>query len=291
MAVHVATGGGNLPSEVVDARGAAVLYVPISNGANGYSWGAQSGGGGGSSVDDINIPVASATGILAPDLSTGRVIVGTQTGDITGWAPTNVPASTQTCSVLLFLTQDTTGGHGINLGSSVTWLAEDGSGNPPTFDTAAGGFNIIPLFTKDGGTTWIGETPLTLAQLQAMFVPFGTDLSSNTPGTVSSVLGGLTPVTRSSVPGVTFAATYALALTTSDTTITGTLTANTAITLTGLAAGTRCRFWFKQDATGGRVPSINGTAVNFSPGVLAATTGVAKIDCDYDGANLWVGSA
>ena len=102
---------------------------------------------------------------------------------------------------------------------------------------------------------------------------------------------GSAGITRDSTQvGQTFASSYSYALTALDTLITGTLTANTSMTLSGLATGARVRFWLIQDATGTRVPTVNGQTLNLS--AAAQTPSMAfKIDADYDGTNLYLGSA
>lgn len=66
--------------------------------------------------------------------------------------------------------------------------------------------------------------------------------------------------------------------------MTGTLTANAALTISGLATVAIVRLLLLQDGTGGRTLSVNGTTVT----VNATASSPSIMSCYFDGTNLWV---
>lgn len=103
---------------------------------------------------ELTTSPAVTTNTLTLDITNSNHFLVTLDDDVTTLtisSPSNAP---YLCPVLLFLTQDGTGGHTVTFPSSVK--GEDGS----TFSytgTAADSVTLICLFTYDAGTTWIAK--------------------------------------------------------------------------------------------------------------------------------------
>lgn len=106
--------------------------------------------GGGASANVVNL--GNITGTVTCNLASGTCFTGTLTGNVT-INFSNWPASPALTEPLLILTQDGTGGHSITI-TGVVW---EPAGAPPTFNTAAGNVNVIPLSSPDQGTHLYGS--------------------------------------------------------------------------------------------------------------------------------------
>lgn len=98
---------------------------------------------------------------------------------------------------------------------------------------------------------------------------------------------------RRVVAGGNLGATPSLAMLSSDRDVwlTGTLTANATLTITGLLAAQSVRLLFAQDATGGRTLSITVGGSTAAVSFPAAANAAAIVDCLYDGTDLYVRGA
>lgn len=98
------------------------------------------------------VALGSISGTTTCNLASGTCFTGTLTGNVT-INFSNWPASPALTEPLLILTQDGTGGRTITI-TGVIW---EPTGSPPTFNTAAGSVNVIPLSSPDQGTHLYGS--------------------------------------------------------------------------------------------------------------------------------------
>lgn len=96
--------------------------------------------------------VNSAT-TLALDCSLGNVFDISMISNITTLSFSNVPASGKAYAIVLKVKQDATGNRSVTWPASVKWP----NGTAPTLTATANKYDVIVLFTLDGGTTWSGS--------------------------------------------------------------------------------------------------------------------------------------
>ena len=94
--------------------------------------------------------VTSDTNVLTIDLELGNHAYTTLTENVTTLTLSNVAASDSAMPLILYITQDGTGGFTFAWPSSFKWAG--GSSVAPTL--TAGATDIFVAFTRDGGTTW-----------------------------------------------------------------------------------------------------------------------------------------
>lgn len=94
--------------------------------------------------------VSSSSNVLTIDITSGNHAYTTLTENVTTLTISNPTATGFVCPMLLFVTQDGTGGRTITWPSSFKWAA----GSAPTVTSTASATDIFSAFTRDGGTTW-----------------------------------------------------------------------------------------------------------------------------------------
>lgn len=102
----------------------------------------------------VVVALGNVSGTVTCNLSAGIAFTATITGDTT-FQFTNWP-SAGLVEPEIYTVQDGTGGHAI----SVTGVVWEPTGSPPTFSTAPGAVNIIPVASFNGGTNTYGLTGL-----------------------------------------------------------------------------------------------------------------------------------
>ncbi len=83
----------------------------------------------------------------------GNVFAITMIANITSLTFSNVPASGKAYAIVLKVIQDATGTRSFTFPASVKW-----PGNvAPTLTSTANKYDVLVLFTLDGGTSWTGS--------------------------------------------------------------------------------------------------------------------------------------
>jgi hypothetical protein len=127
----------NLPSSVVSATSASANQIPIANGSGSYVWRLQSGGTGTS----YNLGNLASTVTLQAVSSYPM-----QYGILTANTVITLPTPAANASLLLVLTQDSSGGHIPSLvGQPLAYPA-----GTPVYITTSGSVNILELRCWDG---------------------------------------------------------------------------------------------------------------------------------------------
>lgn len=94
--------------------------------------------------------VSSSSNVLTIDIEDGNHAYTTLTENVTTLTINNPTATGFVCPILLFVTQDGTGGRTITWPASFKWAG----GSAPTVTSTASATDIYSAFTRDGGTTW-----------------------------------------------------------------------------------------------------------------------------------------
>lgn len=95
--------------------------------------------------------VGSSAGVLALDANTGNLIPINLTENVTSSSIANVPA-TGVYSLTLEITQGGVGGWTMAWWTGIKWA----NGTAPVLSSTAGQIDVVTLYTRDGGTSWIG---------------------------------------------------------------------------------------------------------------------------------------
>lgn len=106
----------------------------------------------GSRVTETTVSV-TATSTTTLNTSLGNVWEISLATNINTLAFTNVPTAGKTYSMTLKLKQDATGNRSVTWPASIKWPA----GTAPTLTATANKYDVIVLFTSDGGSTWTGS--------------------------------------------------------------------------------------------------------------------------------------
>lgn len=132
------------------------------------------GGTSSSTATENVVALGNVTGSVLCDLSQGTAFTMTATGAITV-SFTNWPAAPAYTEPVLYVTQDSAGGHAITV-TGCDWLP---NGTPPTFDTAASHLNIIPLASPDQGVHLYGQAGGVVSQSPIVLRGLGIGVSAN----------------------------------------------------------------------------------------------------------------
>lgn len=100
--------------------------------------------------DTINVVAASGTATTL-NLANGNHHKVTLTGNCT--LTLSGATNGVRCMMTIRLIQDASGAHTVTWPASVEWVG----GSAPTLQTAASAWDIVTLFTEDGGTTWFAQ--------------------------------------------------------------------------------------------------------------------------------------
>jgi hypothetical protein len=283
----IVVGGPYHMAEDVTAADAGGYYTGTNVEAQLQELGPINVGGGGfvrttlGGKEVINTVAASGS-TETLDLVTGNVHDVTLTANCT-ITLTGATAGVA-CAITVLLRQDGTGSRLVTWPGSVTWIG----GAAPTLQTAAAAFDVIVLFTLDGGTNWIGSAGAAVVSDHGGL----TGLADDDHSAYTTVVGGGGETRQ--VHGNT-GATETVDLANGNAHDLTLDAATVTLTLTAPVSGVQnsVMLYLRQDATGSRLVSWP-SSVKWPSGVAPtlATTGldvnVVKL-VTLDGGTNWFG--